>query len=341
MPSVGGAFPILTYASHSDAFASVTSTVDFGARLVGANSDVTLTVRNIGGANLTGLGITLDGATPGDFSVVASPAAPVAPGGTTVFTVRFTPGATGLRSAVLHLASNDGDENPFDIALTGTGTLREAELALLALTTFRPTRAVPGSHPTNFSFTLSNNGPWFLSNSRVQFRFHLSTNAVFGDGDDLLIGAYNISLSTPVGGTTFVGVFSAVPSNGATNMGLSTITIPPNLSGWFHVFAEAVFPTNTTYSDSVLSNNVAMLAQSIEVLSGDQLTTSLNRANLRNGQVELTVSGVPGVLYRIQSSTNLTNWSNVTTVFTGPDGTAAFSESLTGSHRFYRAVLLP
>ena len=40
------------------------------------------------------------------------------------FTVRFTPGGTSLRSAVLHLASNDADENPFDIALTGTGLTR-------------------------------------------------------------------------------------------------------------------------------------------------------------------------------------------------------------------------
>ncbi len=101
-----------------------TGTVDFGARLVGANIDVTFTVRNIGAANLTGLGISMGGATPGDFTVIASPAALVAAGGTTVFTVRFTPGATGVRGAVLHLASNDADEAPFAIALTGTGQTR-------------------------------------------------------------------------------------------------------------------------------------------------------------------------------------------------------------------------
>ena len=85
---------------------------------------VTVTVRNTGTANLTGLGIAMDGANAGDFSVIASPAAPVVPGGSTTFTVRFTPGAGGSRNAALHLASNDADESPFDLALTGTGLTR-------------------------------------------------------------------------------------------------------------------------------------------------------------------------------------------------------------------------
>ena len=42
--------------------------------------------------------------------------------GTATFTVTFTPGATGPRTATLHLASNvTGAKNPFDITLTGTG----------------------------------------------------------------------------------------------------------------------------------------------------------------------------------------------------------------------------
>ena len=35
--------------------------------------------------------------------------------------VTFAPGAVGSRSAAIHIASNDADENPFDIALTGYG----------------------------------------------------------------------------------------------------------------------------------------------------------------------------------------------------------------------------
>ena len=175
----------------------------------------------------------------------------------------------------------------------------------------------------------------------VEFRFHLSTNTVFGDGDDLFIGAMSVLLYMPSNGTSSFSVSSAAPSNGATNMGLSGITIPPGVSGWFRVFAQVGFPSNSVYGDSVPSNNVALLAEPIEILSGSQLETRLTRANVRNGPMEFTVTGVPGVLYRIQSSTTLTNWGNVTTVLTGPDGSAVFSEPPTGGYRFYRAVLLP
>lgn len=43
------------------------------------------------------------------------------PSGSTTFTVAFTPAGVGTRSAALHISSNDADENPYDIALSGTG----------------------------------------------------------------------------------------------------------------------------------------------------------------------------------------------------------------------------
>ncbi|MEI6607484.1 MAG: cadherin-like beta sandwich domain-containing protein, partial [Verrucomicrobiota bacterium] len=39
----------------------------------------------------------------------------------TSFTVTFAPAALGTRSAAIHIASNDANENPFDISLTGNG----------------------------------------------------------------------------------------------------------------------------------------------------------------------------------------------------------------------------
>jgi alpha-tubulin suppressor-like RCC1 family protein len=98
------------------------STVDFGALpLVGAATERTLTIRNTGRGDLTGLAITFDGPNASDFKVSLPPARQVAPGGFTTFKVRFSPLGGGGRSAALRLASNDIDENPFDIALTGTG----------------------------------------------------------------------------------------------------------------------------------------------------------------------------------------------------------------------------
>lgn len=125
------------------------SNVNLGYAAVGSNTSLAFTVRNTGMQNLTGLGITFDGAHGADFTVTSSPAAPVLPGGSTTFVVRFAPSASGDRTAVLHLASNDTDENPFDIILTGTTV----------------PQAIYGNRtplPAN-----SNNGPHYLLGSRL------------------------------------------------------------------------------------------------------------------------------------------------------------------------------
>lgn len=93
----------------------------FPGTVVGNSSELTFTISNSGVAPLTGLGITIDGAQAAEFSVIASPTTPVASSGTTTFTVRFTPASEGVKNAVLHLGSNDADENPYDIQLSGPG----------------------------------------------------------------------------------------------------------------------------------------------------------------------------------------------------------------------------
>lgn len=78
-------------------------------------------ISNGGDADLTGLSITVDGANPGDFEVVGpfSNTVPANVFTSTSFVVIFTPSAKGLRTATLHIASNDPDESPFDIVLKG------------------------------------------------------------------------------------------------------------------------------------------------------------------------------------------------------------------------------
>ena len=80
-----------------------------------------ITIRNGGATDLLLGPITKDGTDPGDFAV-STPATAVLSAGTSVnFTVIFTPGALGVRTASIHIPSDDADEASFDIALTGTG----------------------------------------------------------------------------------------------------------------------------------------------------------------------------------------------------------------------------
>lgn len=93
---------------------------DFGAVTLGGSSTAkTFTITNPGIADLTGLSIT--GATS-EFTVSALSGTSVPAGGNATFTVTFTPGASGSRTATLQIASNvTGAKNPYDITLTGTG----------------------------------------------------------------------------------------------------------------------------------------------------------------------------------------------------------------------------
>ncbi len=93
-----------------------------GVVILGGQSALTFTVRNTGTDALTGLALTQSGPHTQDYSFGSLSSTSVAPGGSLTFNVFFTPKAPGVRSTVVHLASNDADENPYDIRLSGTAT---------------------------------------------------------------------------------------------------------------------------------------------------------------------------------------------------------------------------
>ncbi|MEO5917460.1 MAG: choice-of-anchor D domain-containing protein [Luteolibacter sp.] len=78
-------------------------------------------IKNSGSAPLKNLAITIDGKNKSDFIVSSLKKDQLADGESTEFTVKFKPSAFGTRKAALHISSNDKNENPFDIKLTGNG----------------------------------------------------------------------------------------------------------------------------------------------------------------------------------------------------------------------------
>jgi hypothetical protein len=122
LESVPAAGPsLLVEASAGERLSNGTSTVDFGTALVGITVPLGFVLRNVGDADLTGIKLRVDGPNAGDFSVDVLPPASISPGGRASFTVNFKPAAEGTRSATLRIGSNDPDDNPFTVALTGRG----------------------------------------------------------------------------------------------------------------------------------------------------------------------------------------------------------------------------
>jgi uncharacterized membrane protein len=137
----------------------------FGSVLLGSSASLTFTIKNSGNIDLTGLTITKDGTHADDFTITTAATAPVSgPSGSTTFTVQFTPSALGTRTAAIHIASNDADENPFDIALSGTGIAPEIVIEYptgISLTDGVSTLTLPSTDigsVGNITVTLRNTG---------------------------------------------------------------------------------------------------------------------------------------------------------------------------------------
>lgn len=112
-----------------DVTPSLADFTDFGnVDVTSATLSRTFTIRNTGTGTLTIGAITLAGPNPGDFTISSAPAASVAGGGSTTFTIVFNPSAIGLRSTHLSMVNSDSDENPYNFYLQGTGIQANPEI---------------------------------------------------------------------------------------------------------------------------------------------------------------------------------------------------------------------
>jgi hypothetical protein len=128
---------------------------NYGTVLTNAFSDRTFQVSNTGNIDLNVASTTLVGANPTQFSIQSGGGAfTLAPGALRNVVVRFAPTTAGAKTASLRIASDDPNENPLDVALSGTGQV-PADLVVSALT--GPANAAPGTGVT-LQNTIANNG---------------------------------------------------------------------------------------------------------------------------------------------------------------------------------------
>lgn len=101
------------------------SKISFGKMRLGKRGRaVKFIIRNIGPADLTGIKLGITGSNARDFKITRLKTSTLAEAANTVFKIRFKPSAKGIKIAKLKILSNDADESPFDITLTGTGETR-------------------------------------------------------------------------------------------------------------------------------------------------------------------------------------------------------------------------
>lgn len=106
----GGGFSIESGRGYS----STTDNTNFGSAVVGATRR--FKIFNLGNTALTIGALSLSDTS---FVITAQPAATIAPGDSTAFTVKYQNTAPGWHNATLHISNNDCDESDYSIRLEG------------------------------------------------------------------------------------------------------------------------------------------------------------------------------------------------------------------------------
>lgn len=165
------------------------ASVAFGSQTVNTTSTVrTLTVTNSGNAALNFSAIGLTGAAAADFSATGGCAVgtPVAAGGSCPLSLRFTPSATGSRSATLTIASDASNGNA-TVSLGGTGQAVATPQASLSPTSLAFGSVTVGSSSSAQTVTLTNSGSAALNITDISAASPFS--ATHACGSSLAAGA--------------------------------------------------------------------------------------------------------------------------------------------------------
>jgi hypothetical protein len=239
----------------------------FGSRLVASTSPAqTVTITNPGNAPLVISANSLTGTHAADFALSTTCGTPVAPGGTCTYSVTFTPGATGARTASLQLTTNTTPAVR-TIGLTGTGVAPAAAVTPTSLTF--PSTTV-GATSAAQTVTLSNPGSSPLTVSGVTITgtnaadyARTTTCATVAAG-----GSCTIAVTfSPAAAGTRSGTLSIATDAGTQSVPLTGTGVAPTLT---------LAPTALTFPNSALL-----------VSSAARVITVTNPGN-----APLTVSGV-------------------------------------------------
>lgn len=271
-----------------------TALINFGSNPGVAVSKV-FTIRNTGPANLNKLALTLTGANANNYTITQPASTVLTPGAVTSFTVAFKAGSVaGTRTATVHLASNDADENPFDINLTGESLVPEiaieqptgTELVDAVSTISYGTVSVLAS--STRTFTIRNSG---LGNLNIASISSTGANA----GDFKIIQPVSKTLVTGTS-TTFAVTF-APTAGGIRN---ATIVVQNNDPD-----AESSFQINVTGNGMVAPEIAVSQPASTPLVDGGSKSfgkvkiglsytktfTIRNQGSSRLKEIDVSVSG--------------------------------------------------
>ena len=247
---------LITLVSNGTApdIASTPNSWSFSSVTLGSYSDKTFVIKNEGNADLSVTATTLAGPYPGEYSIQSGGGSfIVAQAATRDLVVRFQPTKVGIDlNAVLNISSNDPDENPFQINLSGTGTALPKLLV-------HPISLDFGTTTNSLTFKISNTGGptlnWTVSETPDKSWITSVTPSSGSDDATITVNVDRNQLS----GTSDTGVLAVSSNGGNQNV---TISIS-NTSAPHFTF------TRTDESYSIVVN--AATLDGVPLAAGDEI----------------------------------------------------------------------
>lgn len=202
---------------------ATSGTYTFGNQISGTNSSaITFTVENTGQEILSVGELSIGGANASEFMITQVASATVNGGGSTSFTVTFSPTSIGAKAAQLSLVNDDADENPYVINLTGTGTASAASDIIVA---------TPYTYPTNIAYANYQATDITGGTNDIEIaKFTIRDGGGTADADNLgttvnsltvgLTNAANIRKIAIYDGATELGELAATASNAFTGLNI-------------------------------------------------------------------------------------------------------------------------
>ncbi|WAC19132.1 choice-of-anchor D domain-containing protein [Luteolibacter sp. SL250] len=316
------AAPEITVSQPSDIILSAGWSRAFGTVALGGGADLVFTVRNTGTLHLMDLEADIHGTHADDFSVAQAPATNVTPGGSTTFTVRFSPSSSGAKEAVLFLRSNDGDENPFRVMLSGVAEDPVTQPLPPAAPVVNPSTGVAEQ-----TVTVNNTGTSGMGG--LQLRIDGVPDGV------TVVGGTYVGSSSPSGGRTpkAAGGYWLVDHSAVIGAGGS---------------ADIVVRYEFTGAPVAFTPTVAVAPVQPPGPADPAFQQALKSISASPGEGRSTIGlrAVPGRVYEVWHSNNLTVWqragtsifSRATALAWTDDGSATGTPPSTSQPRFYRVV---
>ena len=305
----------------------------YGSVTTGSSSDQKVIVTNDGTADLTITDIAQSNPLSAPFSIIADNCSnkTLPAGGSCTLYLRFSPTAAGTFSDSFDIPSNDPDENPVTMSVSGTGTeSNEPDITVTDFIAPKSDLGVPfGNVTVNSSsdsvVTVTNDGSTFLDIGIIGFDNPLSApfSIVNDNCTEQSLDAARSCMFTVRFSPTAAGTFSdsfEIPSNDPDE---NPVTVSVSGTGTTDPVQDiSVLPTEVSFNVSVGSSSPAQTVTIENIGTGD---LSINT---------ITITGTDSSEFSIQndncSGQTLTSSGNCTVeVIFSPASSGEKSASLT------------